>query len=79
MGSNFDEGELKAIRNSRETETMLRQFLRVDGPKGATGAYKRGWDWNFLFTQDDRDSVARLVESGLDFEQAFEQVKASKK
>ena len=37
----------RQIRNTRETEGLLRQFLSVDGPKGATSDYKRGWNRNF--------------------------------
>lgn len=48
MDKNDDPKALaKSIRNTRETEGLLRQFLSVDGPKGATDDYKRGWARNF--------------------------------
>jgi hypothetical protein len=35
------------IRNTREAEAGLRQFLSTDGPKGNNSDYKRGWARNF--------------------------------
>lgn len=44
--SNEEDPKIVA-RNERKTaqvERLLRQFLKTDGPKGATSAYKDGWD-----------------------------------
>ena len=48
MDKNDDPKALaSSIRNTRQVEGLLRQFLSTDGPKGATSDYKRGWARNF--------------------------------
>lgn len=34
----------KKERKTPQVERLLRQFLKTDGPKGATNAYKEGWE-----------------------------------
>lgn len=35
--------EARKSRKTPEVERLLRQFSNVDGPKGATAEYKKGW------------------------------------
>lgn len=50
----------------------MRQFLNTDGPKGASAEYKRGYIFNFEFTQEQRDAVNALMAAGMTFEEAFD-------
>lgn len=68
MGRNND-------RYNPGVEQGLRQFLNHDGPKGVTDTYKRGWEFNFSFTDDQRNEVLELLELGWTFEDAFDYVK----
>lgn len=61
-------------RYNPEVERGLRQFI-TDGPKGATESYKRGWEFNFSFTDEQRNKVLELQELGMSFEEAFDKVK----
>lgn len=31
----------------RKKNALMRQFLKIDGPKGKTDAYRKGWDLAF--------------------------------
>lgn len=73
-----DRNDLSEIRNSRQTEDLLRQFLNHDGPKGANGKYKRGWRFNFEFNDEERAAVNEQMASGASFEDAFDLVDAAR-
>lgn len=68
MGRNND-------RYNPGVEQGLRQFLNHDGPKGTNSNYKRGWEFNFSFTDEQRQEVLALKDAGMSFEDAFDQVK----
>lgn len=62
-------------RYNSGVEQGLRQFLNHDGPKGANPNYKRGWEYNFSFTDEQRARVLELKATGMTFEEAFDKVK----
>lgn len=63
----------KYIRNQRSTETLLRQFLKLETGLGKSRAYERGHVFNFEWTQEQRDVVNKLMtDEGLTFEEAFD-------
>jgi len=68
--------DAKKIRQSAEVEGLLRQFTNHDGPKGNGRAYQRGHEFNFDFTQAERDQVLKLMEYGMSFDEAFDYWKA---
>lgn len=67
-----------AARDERKlpgTERLLRQFLTLETGQGKSREYRRGYEFNFEWTDAARAEVMRLMDSGLSFETAFEQVK----
>lgn len=66
----------KYVRNLPSTERLLRQFLTVETGQGKNAAYARGHEFNFTFTQAERDQVFKLMEYGMSFEEAFDYWKA---
>lgn len=69
-----DPGYAKYIRYLPSTERLLRQFLKTETGLGSNSAYKRGWVFNYEFTQKQRDEVNSLMNEGDDFETAFNKV-----
>lgn len=65
-------------RDRREAEPLLRQFLKLETGLGHSPQYRRGWVFNFEFTQQQRDEVNRLMESGVSFDEAFDRVHAAR-
>lgn len=65
----------KNARYNIGVEHGLRQFLNHDGPKGSNDNYKRGWEFNFSFTDEQRAEVIALIDSGMLFDDAFDKVK----
>lgn len=64
----------QAIRKDKKAQELLKQFLNVDGPKGNSKAYDRGYEFNFRFTQEQRDIVNWLMrEANITFEEAFDE------
>ena len=70
-------GYTKYIRGLASTERLLRQFLKLETGLGKNEAYNRGHTFNFEWTQEQRDVVNKLMESGLSFEEAFDKANAS--
>ena len=64
----------KYIRNQRSTEDLLRQFLKLETGLGKSKAYERGHEFNFSWTQEQRDEVNKLMETGMSFEEAFDAI-----
>ena len=64
----------KKVRNSRQVEELLRQFLKIETGLGKNAAYNRGHAFNFEWTQEQRDVVNQLMETGMTFEEAFDAV-----
>lgn len=64
----------KYVRNLPSTERLLRQFLTVETGQGKNAAYNRGHDFSFKFTQEQRDAVYALMDSGKTFDEAFDAV-----
>jgi hypothetical protein len=63
----------RKIRYSRETEGLLRQFLKTEVGLGKNEAYIRGHIFNFEFNQEQRDIVNEAMrEWDLSFEEAFD-------
>ena len=67
--------EAKATRKSAEVERGLRQFLTIETGQGKSPAYLRGHEFNFDFTQAQRDRVFSLMNDGMSFDDAFAFVK----
>lgn len=67
--------EAKRIRYLPETEKLMRQFLKLETGTGNNSRFQRGHDFNFTFTQSQRDQVYHMMESGLSFDEAFDAVK----
>ena len=65
-------GYAKYVRQLPSTEGLLRQFLRLETGLGNSKAYQRGHEFNFRFTQEQRDVVNKLMEYGMSFEEAFD-------
>lgn len=71
-------GYAKYIRSLRSTEDLLRQFLKTETGLGKNAAYMRGHEFNFSFTQEQRDVVMKLMDDeGLSFEEAFDKYKGT--
>lgn len=66
-----DDGYTKRDRYHPDTERTLRQWMNVDGPKGATDAFRLRHAYTFDFTPEQRDEVAKLVSEGMEFERAI--------
>lgn len=64
-------------KDRREAEPLLRQFLKIETGLGNSPQYRRGWVFNFEFTQQQRDEVNRLMESGVSFDEAFDRVRGA--
>ena len=63
----------KELKKDKVAQGLLRQFMRVDGPKGNNQQYDRGYEFNFRFTQEQRDEVNFLMENmGMSFAEAFD-------
>lgn len=62
-------------RKQPGVERLLRQFLTVETGQGKSPEYRRGYEYNFEWTDAARAEVVRLMNDGLSFETAFEQVK----
>jgi hypothetical protein len=60
-------------RKTPEVERSLRQFLSIDGPKGASAEFKRGWEFNFEWSQAEREELNKLMDDmGLTFDEAWD-------
>ena len=64
----------KKVRNTRQVEELLRQFLKLETGLGKNAAYNRGHTFNFEWSQEQRDVVNKLMETGMSFEEAFDAV-----
>lgn len=64
----------KKVRNTRQVEELLRQFLKLETGLGKNAAYNRGHTFNFEWSQEQRDVVNKLMETGMTFEEAFDAV-----
>ena len=72
----------KKVRESREVENLLRQFLKMETGLGKSAAYQRGHIFSFDWCSEDPTKaqpakvaeVNRLMSEGLSFEEAFDQV-----
>jgi hypothetical protein len=73
-----EDGYTKKDRYNPETERTLRQWLNVDGPKGATDAYRLRHAYTFDFTAEERAEVDQLVEGGMLLEIAIARVGGKK-
>lgn len=69
-----DADDLKKMRKSRAVEQQLRQFLKLETGLGNSPEFKRGYAFAYEFTVEQKRAVNELMESGLDFETAFDQV-----
>lgn len=69
--SKLEDGYTQRDRYNPETEKTLRQFLSVDGPKGATERYRLRHVYTFDFTHAQRAETDRLVVYGASFEEAI--------
>lgn len=77
----------KRIRNTREVEGLLRQFLKMETGLGKNAAYQRGHVWNFEWCSSDPEKaqpakvaeVNRLMDKGLPFDEAFDLVVSCKR
>ena len=67
--------EIKKLRNSREVEEGLRQFLKLESGLGNSSRFQRGWVFNFQFTDEQRGQVNALMEAGVSFEEALDRVR----
>lgn len=63
----------KYVRYLPETERLMRQFLKLESGAGNNSAYNRGYEFNFRFTQEQRDAVNALMANGLSFDEAFDE------
>lgn len=68
--SNDDTYDLRQERH--RARGLMKQFLNTDGPKGNSPAYDRGYEFNFRFTQAQRDIVNWAMSEGASFEAAFD-------
>jgi hypothetical protein len=67
----------KKERYRPSTDRLMNQFLKMEsGGLGRSKEYRRGHIFNFEWTQDQRDVVNQLMETGMSFEEAFDQVYA---
>lgn len=65
----------KKVRNTRQVEELLRQFLKLETGLGKNAAYNRGHTFNFEWSQEQRDVVNKLMaDHGMSFEEAFDAV-----
>lgn len=72
----------KKVRESREVENLLRQFLKMETGLGKNAAYQRGHVWNFEWCSSDPAKaqpakvaeVNRLMSEGMPFDEAFDKV-----
>ena len=64
-------GYTKYVRNLPSTERLLRQFLKVESSMDKK-AYNKGYEFNFEFTQEQRDRVNGLMATGMSFDEAFD-------
>jgi hypothetical protein len=67
--------DLKKLRNSREVEEGLRQFLKLESGLGNSSRFQRGWVFNFQFTDAQRAEVNAMMEAGVSFDEAFDRVR----
>lgn len=66
----------KEERKQPGVERLLRQFLTVETGQGKSPEYRRGYEFNFEFSQEQRDCVLDLMSAfQLTFEGAFDYVK----
>lgn len=72
--SKLEDGYTRRDRYNPETEKTLRQFLSMDGPKGATDRYRLRHTYTFDLAAEDQARVDKLVEDGMEFESAVELV-----
>ena len=72
----------KKVRESREVENLLRQFLKMETGLGKNAAYQRGHIFSFDWCSEDPAraqpekvaAVNKLMAEGLSFEEAFDKV-----
>ena len=72
----------KYIRGLRSTETLMRQFLKLETGLGNNPAFIRGHTWNFEWCSEDPAKakpekvaeVRKLMDEGMSFEEAFDVV-----
>jgi hypothetical protein len=74
-----DPDDVRSIRNSREVEQGLRQFLKLESGNGNSRAFRRGHVWNFSWngTPGEPERVRRvkkLMDLGWPFADAFDHV-----
>lgn len=77
-----DPDDVRSIRNSREVEQGLRQFLKLESGNGNSRAFRRGHVWNFEWCSEDSAlaqpekvaEVKRFMDTGYSFEEAFDWV-----
>lgn len=69
--SKLEDGYTKRDRYNPDTERTLRQFLSVDGPKGATEKYRLRHVYTFDLSTEDKARVDKLREDGMEFEDAI--------
>lgn len=82
MPTSDDPDDVRSIRNSREVEQGLRQFLKLESGNGNSRAFRRGHVWNFEWCSEDPAlaqpakvaEVKLLMESGKKFDEAFDEV-----
>ena len=72
----------KKVRNTRQVEELLRQFLKLETGLGKNAAYQRGHIWNFEWCSEDPTKaqpakvaeVNRLMAEGVSFDEAFDAI-----
>lgn len=61
-------------------EKLLRQFLTVETGQGKSAAYRRGYEFSFEWSEEDRKKVlSRMDNQGESFDEAFAAVSSLRK
>jgi hypothetical protein len=67
--------DIRNWKRTREEEQQMRQFLKTETGMGNNSSYRRGYAFNFEFTDQQRAVVNKLMSDGMSFEEAFDLVK----
>lgn len=62
----------KKARYRPDTDRLMRQFLKTEVGMGKNEAYLRGHEFAFEWSPEDKAAVAKLMEYGMTFEEAFD-------
>lgn len=77
MSDDTDDMKHKDGRYHPEVEKGLRQFLKIETGLGNSRKFRRGHEFTFSFTDEQKARVNRLMAEGQSFDDAFDFVKAT--